>query len=137
MHLSVVIPSYNEERRVGRTLQTVLAYLAQQPYSAEVIVVDDGSNDATADIVTRLCETVVEAKDVTELKGDHYWLAYVDRTWKQKRTPREILTDNGYEVGQPIRAATSYQSPTSSRHLSLSLFPVWRSRSANNFTWRQ
>ncbi|MCY4510827.1 MAG: glycosyltransferase family 2 protein [Acidobacteria bacterium] len=50
-YLSIVIPVYNEENRIGDTLAKVAAYLAGQPYRAEVVVVDDGSTDATADIV--------------------------------------------------------------------------------------
>ncbi|MCX7017560.1 MAG: glycosyltransferase family 2 protein [Candidatus Sumerlaeota bacterium] len=46
-HLSVVIPAYNEETRLGESLRRVLAYLAAQSYDWEVIVVDDGSADAT------------------------------------------------------------------------------------------
>jgi len=47
--LSVVIPAYNEEERIGRTLQNIRQYLARQDYASEVIVVDDGSRDQTAD----------------------------------------------------------------------------------------
>jgi dolichyl-phosphate beta-glucosyltransferase len=47
-HLSVVIPAYNEERRLPRTLDDVLAYLERQSYAAEVVIVDDGSTDGTA-----------------------------------------------------------------------------------------
>lgn len=46
-HLSVVIPSYNEEKRLPDTLRTILAYLDAQDLPAEVLVVDDGSTDAT------------------------------------------------------------------------------------------
>ena len=49
--LSVVIPAYNEEKRLPETLLDVLPYLAGRDYSSEVIVVDDGSTDATADVV--------------------------------------------------------------------------------------
>jgi dolichyl-phosphate beta-glucosyltransferase len=51
IRLSVVIPAYNEERRLSKTLDAVLGYLAEQEYRTEVIVVDDGSNDATAKLV--------------------------------------------------------------------------------------
>jgi dolichyl-phosphate beta-glucosyltransferase len=49
--LSIVIPAYNEAQRISITLYEILTYLAQQPYTAEIIVVDDGSQDATAEIV--------------------------------------------------------------------------------------
>ncbi len=53
-HLSVVIPAFDEERRLPRTLESVLPYIAQQPYSVEVVVVDDGSRDSTAELVERI-----------------------------------------------------------------------------------
>ncbi|MBZ5497123.1 MAG: glycosyltransferase family 2 protein [Acidobacteriia bacterium] len=46
--LSVIIPAYNEELRLPGTLRDVGAFLAAQPYESEVIVVDDGSTDGTA-----------------------------------------------------------------------------------------
>jgi len=55
MYLSIVIPAYNEEQRIGGTLETVVAYLLRQPYTAEIIVVDDGSHDATARTVAPFC----------------------------------------------------------------------------------
>lgn len=45
--LSLVIPAFNEERRLGRTLERVLEYLRGRPYTSEVIVVSDGSTDGT------------------------------------------------------------------------------------------
>ena len=49
--LSVVIPAYNEERRLPETLRRVRAYLQARRFAAEVIVVDDGSADGTAALV--------------------------------------------------------------------------------------
>ena len=48
--LSLVIPAYNEAGRIAATLETALAFLAAQPYASELILVDDGSGDATAEI---------------------------------------------------------------------------------------
>ena len=48
LFLSIVIPAYNEETRIGRSLDDVLEFLKSQTYRAEVIVVDDGSSDETA-----------------------------------------------------------------------------------------
>lgn len=47
--LSIVVPAYNEERRIGKTLQKIRDYLASQSYAAEIIVVNDGSTDRTAE----------------------------------------------------------------------------------------
>ena len=49
IELSIVIPAYNEERRLPRTLRTIVDYLAGR-FSYEVIVVDDGSTDRTYDV---------------------------------------------------------------------------------------
>jgi dolichyl-phosphate beta-glucosyltransferase len=51
--LSIVIPAFNEEQRLPKTLQNIFAYLEHRPFRAEVLVVDDGSTDGTADVVHR------------------------------------------------------------------------------------
>jgi len=48
--VSIVIPAYNEARRLPTTLDGWRAFLAQQAYASEVIVVDDGSTDATSGV---------------------------------------------------------------------------------------
>src|SRR5258706_55572 len=48
---SIVIPAYNESQRIAASLDKILAYIAQQNWVAEVIVVNDGSRDNTAEIV--------------------------------------------------------------------------------------
>lgn len=49
--LSVIIPAFNEARRIVPTLEDVAAHLASRDYGWEVLVVDDGSADDTAAIV--------------------------------------------------------------------------------------
>ena len=46
--LSIIIPSYNEELRLPSTLERIAAYLSTYAHEAEVLVVDDGSEDGTA-----------------------------------------------------------------------------------------
>ena len=53
MHLSFIIPAYNESRRIGDTLVKARDYFSRQGYDYEVIVVDDGSSDGTAGFVRR------------------------------------------------------------------------------------
>ncbi len=48
---SIVIPAYNERSRIGSTLERVLSFVHAQGWDAEVIVVNDGSRDNTAEIV--------------------------------------------------------------------------------------
>jgi dolichyl-phosphate beta-glucosyltransferase len=50
-YLSIVIPAYNEELRIIRTLGQVVSFLNTRSYTWEVLVVDDGSADATAQLV--------------------------------------------------------------------------------------
>lgn len=52
--LSIVIPAYNEEQRLPLYLPRVVEYCRSAPYTAEVLVVDDGSSDATAAYVETL-----------------------------------------------------------------------------------
>ncbi|MBI4519133.1 MAG: glycosyltransferase family 2 protein [Deltaproteobacteria bacterium] len=56
--LSVIIPAFNEERRLPRTLDEVLGYLTRQPYQSEVLVVDDGCDDGTARLVRERAATL-------------------------------------------------------------------------------
>lgn len=50
-YISVVIPAYNEEKRLPHTLRATIAYLKKQPYSWEIAIVNDGSTDNTAQVV--------------------------------------------------------------------------------------
>jgi len=54
--ISIIIPAYNEGSRLPAYLSKILAYIEPQDISYEIIVVDDGSIDATAEIVTKITE---------------------------------------------------------------------------------
>ncbi len=53
VHLSVVVPAYNEEQRVGPSIERILTYLTDRRIDAEILVVDDGSSDDTVGAATR------------------------------------------------------------------------------------
>jgi glycosyltransferase involved in cell wall biosynthesis len=49
----VVVPAYNEAERLGASLERILEFLSRKKWDAEVLVVNDGSRDATPAIATR------------------------------------------------------------------------------------
>ena len=49
--LSIVIPAYNEERRIAETLRKVHGFLHRSPYEYEVVIVSDGSTDKTVEVI--------------------------------------------------------------------------------------
>ena len=55
--LSIIIPAHNEEHRLPQTLGQVFHFLSQQPWQAEVLVVENGSTDRTLDVVRHFQET--------------------------------------------------------------------------------
>jgi len=56
--LSVIIPAYNEEKRVGSTLESVNRYLEKQDYSYEILVVANNCTDRTDDVVKEYQEKI-------------------------------------------------------------------------------
>lgn len=48
--LSIIIPAHNEERRLATTLESILEFLQAQPYSSEIIIVENASVDRTLEI---------------------------------------------------------------------------------------
>lgn len=51
MTYSFIIPAYNESSRIRPTLDEILRYIAEQKWDAEIVIVDDGSRDDTAEVV--------------------------------------------------------------------------------------
>jgi len=69
--LSVIIPAYNEAKRLPLTLIDIDKHLQDQEYSYEILVVNDGSTDQTAEIVNRFMPLIENLKliDNKENKG--------------------------------------------------------------------
>ncbi|NMF58014.1 glycosyltransferase family 2 protein [Pseudanabaena yagii] len=55
LSLSVVLPAYNEAENIGRVIANAVDYLSDRQIPYEIIVVNDGSTDATKAIVNQLC----------------------------------------------------------------------------------
>ena len=60
--ISIVIPVYNEEKRIENFLTDVVGYLANQTYVYEVVVVDDGSMDATVKLAQKVLDQNISGK---------------------------------------------------------------------------
>jgi glycosyltransferase involved in cell wall biosynthesis len=59
---SIVIPAYNESGRISATLRSVLECIHAHNWNAEVIVVDDGSRDTTAEVVRAIAAEAPEVR---------------------------------------------------------------------------
>jgi glycosyltransferase involved in cell wall biosynthesis len=67
---SIVIPAYNEAARIGGALQSVVACIHERGWNAEVVVVDDGSRDQTAEIVRAFAQNHPEIR-LLQNPGNH------------------------------------------------------------------
>ncbi|MEK7599328.1 MAG: glycosyltransferase [Patescibacteria group bacterium] len=68
VYLSVIIPTYNEENRIGKTIDIVVSFLQKQAYSFEIIVVSGHSTDRTADIVKEKMKSIANLTIIEQLK---------------------------------------------------------------------
>jgi glycosyltransferase involved in cell wall biosynthesis len=74
IYLSVIIPVYNEEKRLPKTLKEINDYLRKQKFESEIIVVSDGSTDRTCEVVEGLKSQIPNLKLICEKinKGKGY-----------------------------------------------------------------
>jgi glycosyltransferase involved in cell wall biosynthesis len=69
MYLSVVIPAYNEAKRIGPTLEAVGSWLAGQSFDSEIVVVDNRSSDTTAAVVREWMKRFPSIRLIQEPRG--------------------------------------------------------------------
>ena len=69
IYLSIIIPAYNEEDRIKKTLEHIFKYLSEKSFTFEFVIVDDGCTDETIDIV----KNTIGDKDYSFkiVKNDH------------------------------------------------------------------
>jgi glycosyltransferase involved in cell wall biosynthesis len=114
--LSIVIPAYNEEGRIGRSLDDILAFLSSSDYAAEVIVVDDGSNDLTSRRVEERVESFSAAgHQLRVLKNEpNRGKGYsVKRGLTESRGEIVLFTDA--DLSSPITEAPKLITPIAER----------------------
>jgi dolichyl-phosphate beta-glucosyltransferase len=137
-HLSFIIPAYNEAARLGASLEKAFAYFSGQTYSVEVIVVNDGSKDATSEIVrawqerwssVRLCEQprnmgkgAAVRRGMLEATGDYRIFSDADFSTPIHETARllEYLQADGF-VNLATKVARTVDVCIGSRGIDTSL----------------
>jgi hypothetical protein len=112
IHLSVVVPAYNEEQRITPTLERLRAYLAAQPYSSEIVVVDDGSRDQTTQVARAALAGAQAGQTIryTPNRGK----GFAVRTGVLATTGRYVLFTDA-DLSTPIESwsgRSHYSSPT-------------------------
>jgi dolichyl-phosphate beta-glucosyltransferase len=142
--LSIVIPAYNEERRIGPTLKRILAYLDGQTWRAEILVVIDGSGDDTAGVVGRVRtgDTPVRLLDARVNRGKG---SCVRRGMLAAGGDLRLFTDADLSTPiddvEPLRQAIAagHDIAIGSRHLAASRITVpqpWQRRlMGRTFNW--
>ena len=104
--LSVVIPAYNEESRLPATLRRVVAFLGARPVSFEILVVDDGSGDATGDGARDLGDPRIAVLKNATNRGKGY---SVRRGMLAARGSRRLITDA--DLSTPIEDIRRLEAP--------------------------
>jgi len=132
--LSIVIPAFNEEKRLPSTLEQVYSYIKDQPFECEVLIVENGSKDATFEIALEFSERheqfhVLEAergkgqavrRGMLEAKGEYCFMCDVDLSMPIAEISRFIppaLTSFDLAIGsREAEGAMRYDEPAY-RHL--------------------
>ncbi len=74
--LSVIVPTYNEEKRIVKTLKAINQFFAKKAISFEILVVDDGSRDKTAQVVEELAIAQLRFLSYGRNRGKGYAINY-------------------------------------------------------------
>jgi dolichyl-phosphate beta-glucosyltransferase len=114
--LSVVVPAFNEAARLPPTLETVRAYLAASGIPHEIVVVDDGSADATAEVARAAGATLLRnernrgkghaaRRGMLAARGARRLMTDADLSTPIDELPRLMAKlDEGYDVAIASRA---------------------------------
>jgi glycosyltransferase involved in cell wall biosynthesis len=129
--LSIIIPAYNEESRLPATLERVAAYVRASSRATEIIVVDDGSRDATAAIAQSFREKIpslrVVPNGVNRGKGYSVQHGMLEASGRLVLFTDADLSAPIEEADKLLRALDTYDVAIGSRALDRSLISVHQS----------
>jgi|SRR5580704_10606238 glycosyltransferase involved in cell wall biosynthesis len=132
LELSIVVPSFNEERRLPATLERIASYIKASGRKTEVIVVDDGSTDRTAAVAESFRGTIENLRVVPN--GQNRGKGYSVRHGSQEACG-EIMLFTDADLSAPIEEAdkllaklAEYDVAIGSRAVNRELIEVHESR---------
>ncbi|HEX6511394.1 MAG TPA: dolichyl-phosphate beta-glucosyltransferase [Chloroflexota bacterium] len=103
--LSIVVPTYNESHRIGGTVSRIRDFITAQPFSAELLIVDDGSEDGTADMVDAMRDGA--SHTLTLIRGDHRGKAFAVRTGMLAARGTNVLFSDA-DLSTPIEEVARF-----------------------------
>ncbi len=102
--ISIVIPAYNEERRIGRTIRKISDYLDKNGFKYEIILVDDGSTDSTIKQVLDLDKLNIAIFRNKKNRGKGY---SVRKGIQKAKYPYVLFTDS--DLATPIEELEKFK----------------------------
>jgi len=102
--LSVVVPAYNEEKRLPASLRSIDEFLDRQNYQSEIIVVDDGSEDRTVAVV-EACQ--VASQRLQLIRNPHRGKAFAVRTGMLE-SRGEVVFMCDADLSMPVSEITKF-----------------------------
>ncbi|GAC1621160.1 MAG: glycosyltransferase family 2 protein [Candidatus Acidiferrum sp.] len=130
--LSIIVPSFNEESRLPGSLEKIAAYIRNSGHETEVLVVDDGSTDATAAVAQLYCQKLPGLRVIAN--GENRGKGYSVRNGMQEARGRIVLfTDADLsapieETDKLLAALESNDVAIGSRAMNRNLISVRQSR---------
>ena len=100
--LSIIVPSFNEELRLPRTLELIAAYIKASNRSTEVLVVDDGSTDRTAEVAVSFADRIANLRVLKN--GENRGKGYSVRHGMQEARGENVLFTDA-DLSAPIEEA--------------------------------
>jgi len=111
IYLSVIVPAYNEEKRIINTLKEIDRYLRKQDYEYEIIVVNDGSKDRTTEVVQKIIPDIKNLRLIDNKKN--HGKGYVTRQGLlESKGKYRIFTDadNSTSINQIEKMWTEFKN---------------------------
>jgi len=99
--LSIVVPAYNEEKRLPATIEQICQYLRRQDYASELVVVDDGSHDQTVEVAQRAMSEAGQSVCCHVIENDHRGKGYTVRTGMLAAKGKYVLFSDA-DLATPI-----------------------------------